>query len=86
MKTHYEYKTKGPRGQELVFESFIETEDDYTTEDILESIFSACNAGSRREDPKFLEARMPSLSVGDTVTINGKRTYRCECCGWSKQP
>lgn len=67
------------------FASSIVHEDDFTNEDILESIFSACNRGSRREDPLFLESRIPSLSVGDQVVLVDKKLrYECKSVGWQR--
>jgi hypothetical protein len=62
---------------------------------LLEALFEALNVGT--EDPRltdyerrFREARNPSLSVGDVVTIHRAcqdgvldLTYHCENTGWS---
>ena len=57
----------------------ITRDDDYTLEDA----FAEFNAGSSRECPEFLEARIRSLSVGDLVRWNGN-WYICKSIGWEK--
>lgn len=47
----------------------------------LENAFDEFNAGSSRECPEFIAARIRSLSVGDLVKMDGVWN-RCESCGW----
>lgn len=88
MPYFYTPKNVGP-GQLKTFVSLIECSDTDSYADILERIFAACNRGSGKEDPHFVDARIPSLSVGDKVTLvmenDGEyeqRTFVCEPLGW----
>lgn len=71
-------------GKKLFSEVIVE--DDMDDHMILETIFSWCNNGSRKECQAFLDSKLRSLSVGDYVTIgtcfSDARKYRCESQGW----
>lgn len=88
-KLFFEYKLAAQPfydgGKKLFSE--VEVEDDMDDDCILETIFSWCNHGSRKECQAFLDSKLRSLSVGDYVTIgtcfSDARKYRCESQGWS---
>jgi hypothetical protein len=93
MKTYYEYTSEfalssrlnRPDGAYLFF-SYICHDESLSDEKILEMIFAECNHGSGKENPQFVAAKIPSLSVGDTVTIGfgeNPRSYKCDSFGWS---
>jgi hypothetical protein len=90
MKTPYFYAPAHTApGQLKTFVSLIEHAPDDSDDDILDRIFAACNRGSGEEDPQFACAPIPSLSVGDKVTIVTEheggyvvKAYACAPIGW----
>ena len=96
MKTYYEYTSEmaqkpsymveQPESRPYQFCSRVEHDDSLSDEKILEMIFDECNHGSGKENPQFVASKIPSLSVGDTVTIDlggNRRSYKCDSYGWS---
>lgn len=84
MNTKFEYSSQYKKDLGAFSASF-DHNDSYSDEMILETIFSMCNYGSRKEHDDFLKSAMPSLSVGDTVVLfDPLRTYSCKSVGWEQ--
>jgi hypothetical protein len=79
MKSYVSYTSKNTR---KTFGLWLEHEDCCSDTQLLETMFELCNHGSGREHPKFVNAKITSLSVGDVVEI--KRSFVCEHYGWKK--
>ncbi len=65
-------------GEELRGVGFIYCDPDDNFNVWLERLFAYYNRGSGEE----VEFEGPSMSVGDTVTLNDKVTFRCDSIGW----
>lgn len=92
-KTYFEYKPSKlpfvsfePGGPQLL--SSVVEHDSTDDEEILETIFAACNHGSGQESKEFIKSNLRSMSVGDQVTLGNSleesRTYECAGIGWNK--
>lgn len=70
----------------FLFSSSIKHDEATEEEDLLEMVFAACNRGSRREDARFENCGVPSLSSGDVVVLESKgkesRCFMCMPSGW----